>query len=219
MAFSFPLDWPTFLSRLPVREMTFDLSDAMEISGETGGGELLTAELGTRLWQGDIRLGEMTRDETDDVLPLLDILRRPGASFLVHDLRRPWPRNDPRAIEVGSATPSLSDIRANRREIRIAELPAGYELARGDYLAFTYGSDPDRLAVHRIARGDAADGTGQTGYIEVSPNIRPGATVGTPVRFWRPSCKAIIVPKSFEPGRTSHTITSGVGFRFQQTLR
>ena len=126
MAYSFPLTRAQFMDLLPVQEMTFDLPEAMEVS-ETGAGEILTAELGTRLWSGEIRLGDMTPDEAAEALAMIDVLRQPGASFMVHDIARPFPRSDLSGVALaGVARPQAarSCKGASLRRLRMALTPS-----------------------------------------------------------------------------------------------
>ena len=218
MAYSFPLTAALFADILPIRELTFDIPEALELS-ETGSGEVLRADLGTRLWRGTVALGDMTSAETDDVMAMLDVLRRANGSFMIYDARRPGPRLDPTGTTLGAGSPTLMAISANLRDIRLQALPASYRLRRGDYLAFSYGTNPVRFALHRIAQHSTANASGETGWIEVSPSIRPGAVVGTVVSLLKASCKAIVVPGSVNPGRSRATLTTGVSFDFLQTLR
>lgn len=218
MALTFPLNTAQFMDLLPIREMTFDLSEAME-TDETGGGEILTADLGTRLWQGEIILGDMTPDEADTVLALIDLLRRAGGSFMVHDRARPWPRADWQGVGLGGFSPMIHALHASSRELRVTGLPPGYALRPRDALAFSYGSNPTRFALHRVVAAVSANGSGLTPQIEVVPNIRPGASVGAAVQLIKPACKAVIVPKSWQPGRRKARLTTGASFRWQQTLR
>lgn len=218
MAYSFPLSVAQFMAQLPIQDITFDIPEALETS-ETGGGEILTADLGTRLWHGDITLGDLTELERDHAFTMLDVLRRAGASFMAFDPRRPGPRHDLNGSILGGAQPRLSSVAANNRECRLTGLPAGYQLRRYDYMAFAYGANPVRFALHRIASSATADGAGLTGLIEVSPNVRPGWSAAAPVTLHSAACKAIYVPGSFEPGRRRGTMTVGARFRFQQTLR
>lgn len=218
MAYSFPLATAEFMDLLPIREMSFELSEAME-TDETGGGELLTSDLGTRLWQGEILLGDMTPDEADDALGMLDLIRRAGGSFMVHDRARPWPRADWQGAAISGASPVLHTIAASTREIRLAGLPAGYQLRRRDCLAFSYGAGPTRFALHRLAAPVTANGSGLTPLVEVVPNIRPGASTGAAVTLVTAACKAVIVPGSYQPGRRKGRLTTGASFKWQQTLR
>ena len=217
MAFAFPLTAAQFMDILPIRDMVFDLPEAMEAS-ETGGGEIMTADLGTRLWRGKISLDSMTSLEADEVMSRLDVLRRTGASFLAHDPRRPGPRMDVDGALLGAASPTLDAVLPNGRDIRISGLPPGYALRHHDYIAFNYGTNPVRRALHRLAAPATANGAGLV-TVEVSPNIRAGASVGAAIRLIKPACKAIIVPGSVQPGQHKATLTVGVSFDWIQTLR
>ena len=218
MAFPFPLTTAQFFQLLPIRELTFDIPEAMEMS-ETGGGEILTADLGTRLWRGEVQLGDMEPDEAAEVLPLFDVLRRSGASFMVYDVGRPAPRADLTGSIIAGYAPRLHSVSSGGREIRISSLPPGYELRRHDYVAFSYGASPTRFALHRLASGALASGAGLTPLFEVSPNLRPGWALNADVTLVRASCKAILVPGSFRSGRRKARLTTGAGFQFVQTLR
>lgn len=215
MAYSFPLSTAQLMAILPVHQISFDPQEAMELS-ETGGGEILTADLGTRLWQGEIVLGDMTRDEADECLPMLDLLRQPGASFMVHDLRRPHPKSDPTGAITENADIQLYAVRANNRDIRLSGLPSGFQLRRHDYVGFGYGA---RIALHRVASQATTAATGITPWFEVVPNIRPGWSAGAAVTLSHAGCKAIYMPGSFQPGRSRATMIVGASFRFIQSLR
>lgn len=218
MAYVFPLTIPEFLGLLPISAMTFDLPESVEIS-ETGSGEILTADLGTRLWQGEVTLADMTADEAAEAMAMIDVARRSGGCFMIHDVSRPYPRADLTGAGLGSAAPTLLSVAANSREIRLQGLPPNYQLRRYDYVAFSYGSNPVRHALHRIVAAESANSVGTTGLFEVVPNIRPGAIAGVAVTLARAACKAIIVPKSVQPGRRKATMTTGASFRWIQTLR
>ena len=91
---------------------------------------------------------------------------------------------------------------------------------RGDMLAFSYGTSPTRFALHRVASlSKSADVTGLTGWIEVTPNIRDGASITDPITLYRPACKAKLIPGTSNTGTTRRTITEGAAFQFIQTLR
>ncbi|MCI5097530.1 MAG: hypothetical protein MRY77_14540 [Rhodobacteraceae bacterium] len=216
MSYSFPLG-PEFLDLLPIQSMGFDLPSQAEFS-KTAGGEILEAALGTRLWQGKIVLDKMTTDEEADVLAMIDVVTSPGASFMVHDVKRPWLRKDPKGLNLAGSAPTLLDVSADTRSVNIAGLPAGLELSRGDYLAFSYGANPERFALHRVSAPATVGAGGETGLVEVRPNVRPGWAVGATVSMTRAACKAKIVPGSFDPGSRGR-LTTGVSFNWIQTLR
>ena len=212
---TFPLGLSSFWTLLPISRETVEPSRAQEVS-RTRGGEILTAELGASLWAGKIELGPMPHAEVRALTPLINLLSRPGASFLVAHSARMRPLLDPTGAILGAATPSVLAVGASARELSLTGLPAGYALSAGDLVGFTYGG---RSGLHELVSAVTANGAGQTALFEVTPPIRPGLTAGTAVQLSSPRCKAVIDPGSVALGAASNTITSGVSFAWTQTLR
>lgn len=215
MTLSFPLSRLEFFSLLPISEFTMDLSETVEVS-QSAGGELFAANLGARLWRGTVTLGRLTYAEAGEVEALIDVLREAGNTFMAYDVRRPYPILHPGGA--GGAV-TIKAIAANNRELSLQGMPAGFVMTRGDYIQFNYGSVPRRTALHRVVVGAVADGAGVASDIEVTPNIRPGASVGIGVDLTRAACKAQIVPGSVNKGSARRGISEGISFAFQQTLR
>ncbi|WP_436399303.1 hypothetical protein [Roseobacter sp. S98] len=220
MPVSFPMSVADFLDALPVSSVQFELPEAVELS-RTGGGELLVASVGARLWQGEIMLGKMLPEEARQAQALIDLVRGAGASFLAYHRRFPYPASDPQGAVIETASPAIRALDgADARLIALEALPPGFVLTRGDYLSFTYGLNPLRYALHRVQEASVvADGAGDTALFEVNPPLEPGAATGTAVELVRAHCKAVIVPGSVQPGRQAKFMRDGVSFRFQQTLR
>lgn len=215
---TFPLTLPQFWHLLPAGKATLDMGETLDVA-QTSGGEVLTADLGTALWSGQIDLGKMPSDEAATIRPLINILRRAGTSFLVSDYARAYPRLDPQGLFLGSAVPTILAIGGSYRELSLQGLPGGYPISRGDLLSFTYGTSPLRYALHEVVSPVVANGSGQTGLIEVSPPIRPGAAAGAAVQLVYPRCKARLQPGTAKTGTITHTITSDASFSWTQTLR
>ncbi len=218
MALTFPLTREAFFDLLGVQRITFDCPEQVQIA-RTGGGEVLAADLGPRLWSGEVALGRLSRAEAAPVLALLSVLRGAGASFLAYDVTRSTPLADPDGGLLGAATPAIYELLAGAREIKLAGLPEGYVISSGDYLGFAYGTGPVRQALHRVVTGGVADAGGITGTIEVTPPLRPGASTGAAVDLIKPAIKAVLEPGSIDAGAVSRFLTEGITFRFIQTLR
>ena len=218
MAVQFPLSFAYFWDKLPIARCGFVLPDATTIS-RTRGGELLQAETGSRLWTAEVKLDLMLPAEADEVLPIINLLRGAGRTFLAGDPRRPFPRRDPTGSILGTATVQIASV--SGRDMTLKGLPAGYVLSRSDMLAFTYGTNPVRYALHQVVTPTTtAAGTGITPVFEVVPPLRTGATVDTTVLLKRPLCKAMIDPDSVQPGTArSGGLVEGVAFTLKQTLR
>lgn len=219
MVQTFPLPLDGFFAGLPIASITFDLSEALEQS-QTGAGEILDADLGPRLWTGEVTLGKLNRAEKQQALARIDALRYAGRSFFVYPTDQAYPLADPTGAGLAGATPQIDALGADTRQIALNGLPAGYQLSEGDFLAFEYVNTASRYALHKLSgAGATADALGVTPLFEVVPHIRPGATMGAAVVLGRPYCKARLVPDSVQPGRTRKTFTEGISFRFVQTLR
>ena len=218
MARNFPRSAASFFAGLAVKSCTFDLDEAMEESGRTGKGEVLTADTGARLWGGTVTLARMNFDDAAAAKALCSTLRQAGRSFYVYDLTKQAPRKDLTGVLLGAATPTLASIASDNRVIGLAGLPAAYPLSVGDYLAFPYGTSPVRYALHQLAVGANASGAGAA-TIEVSSFIREGAVTGVAITLLKAFCKAQIVPGTFNPGVAEDNSVTGMSFNWRQTLR
>ena len=215
MALTFPLALDTLFAGLPVAECEFNLPATMAMS-RTRGGAIKTARLAERLWTGKITLAPQLHRNALGLEAMISTLLEPGRTFLVHPLPFCYPRQDPSGAGLGGTTPVIYSIEAGGREFRISGLPAGYVLSAGDMLSFAYGSNPVRYAMHRVVTVATANGSGLTPNIEITPPIRPGATVGAAVTLARPFTKAILIPppaRRFVP-----VVASGLTIDFVQTL-
>ncbi len=59
MGLIYPLFMDAFFARLPIGSITFDCPEQVKTS-RTRGGEILAADIGPRLWLGQVTLGRMT---------------------------------------------------------------------------------------------------------------------------------------------------------------
>lgn len=218
MAIGLFLTLAQFYDLLPISEERFDLTESVEW-GETTGGEILASAYGPRLWQGSISVMTHSVLNADDIVSRAELMREAGAAFLVSPRHLPGPQNDKTGAILGAATPTITFINANNRDISIGGLPAGYVLLRGDFLSFQYGTSPIRYALHRVVTSVTANGSGIVGSIELSPLIRPGATTGIALQLIKPTCKAKLIPGTFEPQSHAYRPRNGFTLQWRQTLR
>ena len=213
---TFPLSFETFFAQLLISDIRFDSPEAVEMT-QTGGGDILTAELGPMLWRGTATIGVMTDGEDRHPDVMLDVLRPPGRTFYAADVRRLTPLADPFGIILGNASPVIASLPGSNREMSVSGLPGYYLLSAGDLIAFDYGSG--RRALHKIVSTVQASAAGLSPVFEVTPRLRAGANTGTAVMLRNPACKARLVPGSVDKGRSRQTRVEGMTFQFIQTLR
>ena len=218
MALSFPLSLSDFIEKLKVQSQSFDLPESLVATGTTGSGDILTADIDTRLWCGEVTMAPMGYDDAEAVSAKISTLRQAGRSFFIYNMAKPGPRQDRDGTILASATPQIKAINGNNREMIIKGLPIGYVLSAGDYLGFAYGASLDRYALHDIATGGTANGSGEVN-IEVSSFIRPGAVADLAVTLIKPVCKAVLIPGSVSRGTAAGQYITGITFKWRQTLR
>lgn len=209
MALTFPLPLAAFRDTLGVASMSVPTCPSVNEESRTTGGDVIRSNAGAALWQGDIALIPTDHAGGREVQVMLDLLTREGASFLMqpHGYTKP---------PLGDATVTLGGVAQNNRDVTLLGLPRGYELHRGDFLSWTYASNPVRYGFHQVVTGGAANDSGRL-VVEVGPIVRPGWAAGAIVRVGAPRFKAVLRRSS--PGRAEGLITSGITFSYLQTLR
>lgn len=218
MAFTFPMPLTDFFEGLPITELSFDLSEALEMA-ETGGGEVTTADIGERLWRASLTLRPMYYAEAERIKARLNLMRYAGRSLLAHSLPVIYPADDPTGSKLGASTPKIVNVAANNRDLRIGGLPVGYRLSTGDFLSFTYGANPTRYALHQVSGTNAVAQASGECTVEVTPFIQPGWAINAPIRLIKPQFKAIVRPGSTNAGRSGQQWTNGIALEIIQTFR
>jgi hypothetical protein len=91
-------------------------------------------------------------------------------------------------------TCELAAVSDDTKVVTLSNLPIGFQLSRGDYLAWPYGDDDQ--ALHRCSAAAAASAEG-TLSVEVRPYVEPVTLSPAPaVSLHRASCRMVVVPDS-----------------------
>jgi hypothetical protein len=212
---TYPMSLPAFFGGLRVASCTFSLPEALQFE-ETGGGEVVTAALGVRLWQGEVTLAADHHGGMAAAEAAVSAVREAGASFFAFPSHKPAPAVDPDGRFLGASVPQIASL-PSARSLSLSGLPAGYVISAGDFLSFAYGT-PARFALHQVVIGGAAGAAGVTGEMAVTPAIRPGAVVGAAVALVRPFARVRYLPGSLRPASYGPAIGQGLSFSFRQTL-
>lgn len=211
---TYPLPLASFWSGLRVKSARFWPGANVQLNA-TGGGEVIPASIGTRLWDGDVTL--TPADDPGATEAILATLEEAGATFLAFPPKRAFPKADPTGAILGLAVPVIASLPAGGRSLTLSGLPAGYVLSAGDYLSFQRGT-PIRHEFHRIVTPATADGSGVTPEFDVVPGIRPGVVVGAAVQLVRPYLRAVLVPGTIQPAPIEAGPAGTMVFSFRQTL-
>jgi hypothetical protein len=180
-----------FFLALKVAEVSFtlDFGDEYAIAGS---GAIRNKQRRPDLWRASFVLANMTHDVGRAVHASAIRVRGRRDTFYGFDSAAKFPRFHPTGSGLGS--PQINSLNADGQRLSLKGMVAGAKVARGDFLAFGYGS-PVRRALHQIVDPDSttADGSGVTADFYVQPAIRPGASVNTAVILVRAAAEMMIV--------------------------
>ena len=206
----------TFFGGLKVAAVEWSLSRDVSAT-RLRDGSVIPTERGAALWQGQVTLAPAYHDDAAATEARLAKLTGAGQFLLAYDPRHNGPRMDPGGVILDTATPTIHTLHSDGRQMRVNGLPGSYALMAGDWIGWTYGSNPVRYALHRLVTDATASLAGLTPLFEVVPAIRPGSTTGIAVSLIRPPIKALIRDARY--GHGAPLITQGASFDIIQTLR
>ena len=197
------------MTALPIASATFMPQWRQEFSRQAGGSPRV-ADLGPEIWTAKIQSTVMLHADAIDAAALVDQMRGSLDTFYVWDPRRPYPRLDPGGVLLGGSAVTIYDLGTDNKSLRLAGLPVGYVISRGDKLAWDQGTSPVRRCLHEFVAGAVADSLGRIAFTEVAPHIRSGASTGLAVMLKRPAAEMMIMPGSYDfppSGPTTSTLS------------
>jgi len=200
-AITYPRSFPT---DLPIVGLSFMPEPFIEVS-PTRGGDIIAADLGPTLWRAKMESPDLDPLRFGEARAwygtLLNI-----REFYAYDILRQYPVEYQDAGWTGltvnggafDGTGYLESVESNNVEVSILNVPIGFILRPGDYMSWAYSST--RQALHRVSAAVTATGVSGSGefLVEVHPAIRTGWAMGATVQFYRPVCKMIIMPGSYQ---------------------
>jgi len=213
MALSLPLSAPNLADLIEIETASWQLVHQQEVSG-LGTGEFLAADLGAPYWEADVSSRPYTHREARALQARFAALTGSLSAFYLYNPLACYPAADRRGFLVDGSTVLVDSVDANRRDLSLKGLPAGYVLTAGDLLAITYLST--RRALHLVVTGGTADGTGDL-QVEVAPSVRTGVAADDAVSLSKPAAKVKLLPGTLAVEQASVT-RSRIRFRARQTL-
>ena len=194
MALTEPLD---ILSDFPGWVTDFDLQYRQEQS-RVAGGRTYLKDLGPSLWAMSARTKTLSPNHLDHWRARLQAMESGMLTFIGYSLSRKYPIRYPKgAWPTGVAfngVAALHTVGANRKSVRVSNLPAGFVLSIGDMIRIGAGD------LHRVMEGATSDGAGLTPLFEVRPHLWP-SVVGNEnpplaVSVFKPHCIMSVAPGS-----------------------
>lgn len=199
MTITFPREIP---SELKIVGMSFMLEPTIELA-PLRSGKIISKDLGPSLWKAKYESPPL--DETS-----FGIVRAWYASLLStnefygYDFLREFPLAYVNGWDVSpfDGTCRLAGVPSASR-ITLTDLPVGFILTVGDFIAFDYGptSSPtvdESRALHIVTEGGVASGSPSDVTLSVSPHIRDDWQVGETVHLFRAAAKMVILPGTYQ---------------------
>lgn len=212
---TFPLARTDLADLLLLETVTWTLTESQELS-DLGSGEILAADLGPRLWQAECSSIAADIETIEALRGRANALDGAIQSFYLHDPRRPYPATDPTGTLLAAATVTIEAIEANRSEVTLDGLPAGFVLPQGTLLSVTAGA-PARTMLLQLAAAVMANGFGIAGPVELRPHLRPWVAAGQEVTLLKPVAKVKLLPRSLSVVQVT-PVTHRLRFSARQTL-
>lgn len=194
------------LDGFPGWSIEFDLMYRQEQS-RSSSGRTYVKDFGSPLWRATYQSKQLRINALDYWRARLDVAENGLNEFWGMELSRCYPIADPRGAKIGPAEVTIALVGANRKDITLAGLPAGYVLTPGDMIQIRTND------LHRIVRAESPGGIAGTSLVEVRPHLWPGAAVGDPVSLIRPHCKMVIVPGTINTSAEARTGRGAVTFQ------
>lgn len=192
MALVFPRDMTTGRSWA---EPTLALRFRQELS-RNAGGVMQAKDMGPAIWSARFRSIGLPLVEAHALMVDFQTLRDALFSFYLHPADRPLPASIATAAPLSGYTVAVAAIGTNNDTLTLDGLPAGFVLTAGDYLSIE--TSASGLAFLRLAEGGAANGSGVSPALAVTPHVLPSVAVDDEVTLVNPLVEMRLVPGSLD---------------------
>jgi hypothetical protein len=153
-------------------------------------------DLGSPLWWAEFSSVPVALEVADAAIADFRTLGGALQPFYLVPPTRRRPASIASDSPLGGVTVMLAEIRSDNRGIRLAGLPSGFVLTKGDYLSIRTTSTAREFL--QLATGGVADVAGLTPELEVVPWLRPSVAVGQVVDLLDPSIEMVLDPGTLD---------------------
>lgn len=179
MSLTFPRD---MTGALRWRDPRLFLQRNEQIS-PVAGGATQAKLLGPSLWRAEFTSVPYRLAMADAVEADFATLQGAVRTFFLAPPTRLRPASDAAGASALNGV-TIAAIRADRGGVRLAGLPALFEMTAGDYLSIT--TQAGGTEFHQLARGAIADGAGLSPLLEITPPARFRVNIGDAVGLTPP---------------------------------
>lgn len=209
---TYPIEMPTAIAA----QQSFELQRVDFLSPEAGG-RLGAVAAGAPLWLASWTIGKVARLKSDELRAWVARLRGPMRTFLGYDVARRFPlsysggfagmtRAAGGGFDGSAAVWSQSIDPEGDAVVSLTGLPAGFQVAFGDYVGFRWGAGNTRRAMVRAIEPAVASAGGAIS-IRIEPPV-PTLVVpaGAVAHLDNPACVMRLIPDQYELGPISRRL-------------
>lgn len=205
-----------FQDKLLINQYSFGLVDNLRQS-QTVGGQVLTSQVGPRLWTGSISITQHSHMKNREAAAMLSNIQNPNTQFLFSPPKGMYPADDPTGSIMGATTPRITSP-VSGYAMTISGLPANYKITAGDYVSYELGGVH---RMHQFAETKAANASGVLSAIRLINPIMAGNVPAnnTLIKLIKPTITVQFVPGSMSGGNVLLDRIEGISFSFTQSVK
>jgi hypothetical protein len=145
----------------------------------TAGGDTRYADRAVSLWALEATTGPVPHHEAEAIMGLINSRAGGLKTFLCHNFKLPYPKDDPTGALLGVASPAINVI-ADRLHVSFSGFPPSYQLAVGTYFGVVF--DTSRYYLGQILEPRTANPiTGAVASVEIWPPLPATISSGAAV--------------------------------------
>lgn len=211
MALTFPYPLAFLSDVLRAGDVSFDMKRNDEMSG-SGSGQFWAAELAPPLWQVTMSLAARRPEQAREIDAKIRALGIGRQTLLFTD-----PTYAPASRINPGGSASIGSISADRTRISLSGLLPDYVATIGDRISVSLGAG--RYWTAELAEGAAANTSGVTPLVTVTPYLPLGINIGARVELIAPVLRCFVPPSGHKPfGMTPGRIALGASLTLLQKV-
>lgn len=186
----------------------------------TADGRVNAQDLGSPIWRAEEFVTEsMHRTDADRVISDFNSLRGALFPFYLYDVTRPRPAACLTDDTYDLSGISVASVSADRTNLAIKGLPAGFAMTGGDYISIRTAAGGREL--HRVVRAlwDTYAGAGTSPQMEIEPPARVSVAVDDVVDLIKPFVEMVLEPGTLDDPYAGNLHRRIVTFRAVQVIR
>jgi len=213
MSLADPLAAADFMDLLHVEDVNF-VQMFNQQSAIPGGGDTRDADRTVSLWKAEITTIPVPNADAEGLIARINRTIG-GKTVLLFNSKLPYPSTDAEGTALSAASPAIR-TKTDSLHISFEGLPADLVLPFGTYFGVIYNTSA--YYIGQLEEPATADGSGDTGTVEIWPPLPASIVATDSVSFSKPPGKFKIKAGSAYPKQSGPLFTS-IRFTAEQTYK